>query len=149
LEELRRLETEATRGPWRHNRNVVNAIDGDASVFAGVRGRRATTVASTGPGGDPQSDADAEFIAAARNKLPRILDALDAVQALAETLEAEAVANENVRNELMKQLQTQGIRLRTEGIRREIYAHAQASSTARNYAARFRAAITNVLEEEQ
>jgi hypothetical protein len=142
LEELRRLEAEATPGPWRHDSNVVNEIDGEASVFAGLQGLEASCVASTGPGGDPQSDADAEFIVAARNQLPRILDALDAVQALAETLEAEAVANENVRNELLKQP-------RTNGLRQEIYAHAQASSTARNHAARFRAAITTALEGKQ
>lgn len=69
----------------------------------------------------------------------RLLATLDAALALAGQLEAEAVAAENVRSELMKAP-------RMNGLRQEIYAYAQASSTSRNHAARIRAAVNDALE---
>jgi hypothetical protein len=71
LEELRRLETAATNlGEWETTRN------NDVVIYApnGFGAYRLIAHADT--------KADAEFIVAARNHLPRILAALDAVLAL-------------------------------------------------------------------
>jgi hypothetical protein len=108
LEELRRLETEATKGPWviqdlsdatysskdgtgwwwvwqesklPYYGGVLNPNERtDRGVLDGAIGECAIDDNETGV----QEKADAEFIVAARNQLPRILDALDAVQALAD-----------------------------------------------------------------
>jgi hypothetical protein len=82
LEELRRLEGGASKGPWevkecrpssqRGRLDVgIWAADGDVEVVGWADY-------------DEYTPEDAEFIVAARNQLPRILDALDAVLALAD-----------------------------------------------------------------
>jgi hypothetical protein len=53
----------ATDGPWRYDQRKVNAIDRSESVFAGLSGVSATTVASTGPADDTPSMNDARHIA--------------------------------------------------------------------------------------
>jgi hypothetical protein len=63
LGELERAAQAATTGPWRYDPTKWNAIDHEESVFTGPDGPHATTVASTGPGDDPQSMADAWHIA--------------------------------------------------------------------------------------
>jgi hypothetical protein len=53
----------ATPGPWWYDPTKWNSISHEESVFTGERGLSATTVASTGPGDDAQSMADAAHIA--------------------------------------------------------------------------------------
>lgn len=53
----------ATDGPWWHDPTKWNSVDHEESVFAGSRGVDAITVASTGPGDDLQSMADAQHVA--------------------------------------------------------------------------------------
>jgi hypothetical protein len=77
LEELRRLETAATNlGEWETTRN------NDVVIYApnGFGAYRLIAHADT--------KADAEFIVAARNQLPSILAALDAVLALHQPVDA-------------------------------------------------------------
>jgi hypothetical protein len=71
LEELRRLEAAATAGPWFLDDDGTSVYYMFHNGYALDRDRLAES-----------STPDAEFIVAARNQLPRILDALDAVQAL-------------------------------------------------------------------
>jgi hypothetical protein len=82
LEELRRLETAATEGPWEGR---VGAYSSEGCDYSGGY---IPDVCEEGHDGDgyyaPLTEEDAEFIVAARNQLPRILDALDAVLALAD-----------------------------------------------------------------
>jgi hypothetical protein len=82
LEELRRLETAATPGPWAVETSDEDGFDG-SSVYMddGITWGRSYICQEMHQGLD-DGQADAEFIAAARNQLPRILDALDAVLAL-------------------------------------------------------------------
>jgi hypothetical protein len=75
LEELRRLETAATPGPW------------EAGTLGGYAADVFTVESDPDLGRDvicEHAGIDAEFIVAARNQLPRILDALDAIVAIAE-----------------------------------------------------------------
>jgi hypothetical protein len=68
LEELRRLEAAATAGPWFLDDDGISIYYVFHNGYALDRDRLAES-----------STPDAEFIVAARNQLPRILDALDAV----------------------------------------------------------------------
>lgn len=69
LEELERLEREATPGPWRRDADYPQLVAGMASV----------------PGGVPYfAPADAALIVAARNQLPALLAELRALRAVAE-----------------------------------------------------------------
>jgi hypothetical protein len=79
-EELRRLETAATPGPWEHHSAGTGIRGGGSYNFITLPGGKGI-IAERGNSGTP---ADAEFIVAARNQLPGILAALDAVLALAE-----------------------------------------------------------------
>jgi hypothetical protein len=71
LEELRRLEAGATSGPWFLDDDGTSVYYMFHNGYALDRDRLAES-----------STPDAEFIVAARNQMPRILDALDAVLAL-------------------------------------------------------------------
>jgi hypothetical protein len=73
LEELRRLEAAATPGPWRVERQGLALYVADESGELDW--------IELGYVGNAGSRNHAEFIAAARNQLPRILDALDAAEA--------------------------------------------------------------------
>jgi hypothetical protein len=94
LEELRRLETAATPGPWAAQHREPKLPENDPDILAKQRAELGGEQGSNVHHGDPRNptwgsgwphrnaSADAEFIVAARNQIPRILDALDAVQAL-------------------------------------------------------------------
>lgn len=64
LDEWRALETAATEGPWEAVASYVDRVDDAASVAMCVRGN--------GIADDP----DAEFIAASRTIVPRLIDAV-------------------------------------------------------------------------
>lgn len=79
IAELRELEKKATPGPWQHGgTGTIVSMTGDS-----VAG---TDSEVTAPDGDwfTDGDADAKFIAAARNALPQLLDTLDAALAVVE-----------------------------------------------------------------
>jgi hypothetical protein len=85
LEELRRLEGAATVGPWTPQDYDHNPGDQGVPIIGGgeIGSQPGHLTAYTMTlFNEAQSVADAAFIAAARNQLPRILDALDAVLAL-------------------------------------------------------------------
>jgi hypothetical protein len=85
LEELRRLEAGATSCPWTPQDYDHNPGDQGVPIIGGGElGSMAghLTAYTMTLGNEPQSVADAEFIVAARNQVPGILAALDAVLAL-------------------------------------------------------------------
>ena len=84
LEELRRLEGAATEGPWVARQDFIDGGVPDNSMTINGSDGRGDYIASVALSYKTQGN-DAEFIVAARNELPRILDALDAVLALAES----------------------------------------------------------------
>jgi hypothetical protein len=99
LEELRRLETAATPGPWDYGTGYSADGERQSTTKADKAEFLSLSLNDTGSplwlvdntdvipavtGDGPNAKANAEFIAAARNQLPRILDALDAVTALAD-----------------------------------------------------------------
>jgi ABC-type branched-subunit amino acid transport system substrate-binding protein len=86
LEELRRLETAATSGPWEVKECAPCTQRGRLDV--GIWDAAGSVEIVGWADSDEYTPADAEFIVAARNQLPRILDALDAVLALADRLDA-------------------------------------------------------------
>ena len=82
LTRWRKAEQAATKGPWQ----VDATQEGDPVIY---------TPATVPPGSAAVlfeahwgSEADAEFIAAARNAVPRLLAAIDAVLELADEMEA-------------------------------------------------------------
>lgn len=79
LEELRRLEQGATPGPWVHESRSTGIRGGGTYDF--IVSPADGIIAERSPSGTP---ADADFIVAARNTVPRLLAALDAVTALAD-----------------------------------------------------------------
>jgi len=79
-QEWRALADGATEGPWEAARDRDNWIVGD--LWNGLNGM----VGGFAAGGGPQAEADAAFIAAAREAVPRLLDALDAAEAEVERL---------------------------------------------------------------
>jgi hypothetical protein len=85
LEELRRLEGEATPGTWERGQGVTPYV----AKRDWVEVRNHATI------GVEIHPEDAEFIVAARNQLPRILDALDAVLALADKYQKRAIGATN------------------------------------------------------
>lgn len=68
LDELQRLEAEATEGPWRPTRGTT------VSYVCGAKGSGTGQLAKLYLGGCGKEDA--AFIAAARNALPALLDEL-------------------------------------------------------------------------
>jgi hypothetical protein len=87
LDGIRQRAEAATEGPWTpqdydHNpgdQGVPIIGGGEIGSMAGHLTAYTMTLSN-----EAQSVADAEFIVAARNQLPRILDALDAVMTLAD-----------------------------------------------------------------
>jgi hypothetical protein len=73
-EELRRLEQGATKGPWSAEPYLIDSEYGRLRITSPSDGNHYNTAEAI-------QAADAEFIAAARNQLPSILAALDAVLA--------------------------------------------------------------------
>ena len=72
----------ATAGPWWYDPTKVNSVDRGEAVFAGKRGIRATTIASTGPADDLASMADAAHIA--RHDPARVLAECEAKRRIVE-----------------------------------------------------------------
>lgn len=76
LDELRALEAQATPAPWTWDE------DGDLMAEWELEPRDGTVVAGIGSSGDRPTDADAAFIAAARNVLLALLDIAEAASRL-------------------------------------------------------------------
>lgn len=86
LAELRRLHEAATPGPWTSRKaymdtdgafdyGIVGHVDGELRVIAETFGRVAVSKF-------PPAKESAEFIAAARNALPRLLDEIERLRAV-------------------------------------------------------------------
>lgn len=80
LDEDDRAARAATAGPWRHSSDKHHHEPGtprfSEAVFAGAAGKAATCVATTGETDDPQSMADAAYIA--RQDPARVLREVEA-----------------------------------------------------------------------
>lgn len=81
-QQWRALADGATEGPWEAARDRDNWIVGD--LWNGLNGM----VGGFAAGGGPQAEADAAFIAAAREAVPALLADLEAAEARAEKAEA-------------------------------------------------------------
>lgn len=93
LAELRRLEKEATPGPWTGESDwgaAYSKVDGTV-IFRGERPRRIPQSERPGP------SANGRFAAALRNAAPSLLDEIEALRAEREKLRAalEAMAEDH------------------------------------------------------
>jgi hypothetical protein len=75
IDELRRLGERATPAPWRAMIEGRDHTSGDSFIMIGRDGDRDEDMYVSRDSG-PASASDLDFIAAARNYLPRILDEL-------------------------------------------------------------------------
>ncbi len=73
LDELRRLSEHAARAPWRAMVEGRDHTSGDSFIMIGREDDRAEDMYVSRESG-PAPAADLDFIAAARNYLPRLLD---------------------------------------------------------------------------
>lgn len=81
---LRELAENATPGPWEARRGSQWDFDGSQVAQSSVRRADRAAITWDDHGGEVFVPADAEFIAAAREAVPALLDALDEAEAVVE-----------------------------------------------------------------